>query len=119
MTKKKRGTAIVQTSKGILLTKMKGDLFLLPGGKTEPGEPRIITAIRELKEETNLSAESVIFLFEHESQHYNHKVFLIKATGTPKASNEIILLDYYPNVSGDLISDSSLKIIHRFTSTPS
>lgn len=116
MIKKKRGTVIVQTPKGILLTKINHDLFLLPGGKSESGEPRIITAVRELKEETNLSTESIIFLFNHESQYYSHKVFLVKATGTPKASNEISFIDYYPNVSDELISSSSLKIIHRFMS---
>lgn len=116
MEKKKRGTAIIQTKQGILLTKMKNDLFLLPGGKAEKEEHRIITAIRELKEETNLSAECVDFLFHHESKFYSHKVFLIKATGIPKASNEIERLGYYPDVSSDLISNSSLAIIQRFLS---
>lgn len=113
---KKRRTAIIQTAQGILLTKMKNDLTWLLGGKAEKEKARIITVIRGLKEETNLSAEYVDFLFHNESKFYSHKVFLIKATEIPKAFNEIKRLGYYPDVSTALIFNSSLAIIQRFLS---
>jgi 8-oxo-dGTP pyrophosphatase MutT (NUDIX family) len=116
MEKKKRGTAIVKTEQGILLTKTRSGLFLLPGGHTKKGEPRIIAAIRELKEETNLSSDYVEFLFEYDSSFYAHKVFYIKSTGIPKALNEIEQLGYYPGIRRDHISRSSIEIIQRFLS---
>lgn len=112
--KRQRGTAIVETDLGIVLTQIQKSLFLLPGGKSEKNEIGIITAIRELKEETDLDAQSAIFLFDHESQHYYHKVFYIKASGNPTPSNEITKISYFNQEIKDQISYSSQKIIDRF-----
>lgn len=114
MNKTRRGTVIVETENGILLTKMKGNLFILPGGQTEKNETRIITAIRELKEETNLDAQLVIFLFTHESIHYSHKVFYIQAEGKLKPKNEIKELNFTNLIDPQNITKSSCDIMQRF-----
>jgi len=114
MNKGRRGTVIIETENGILLTKMKADFFILPGGQAEKNETRIITAIRELKEETNLDAQSVIFLFSHESIHYSHKVFYIQAEGKLKPRNEIKELNFTHLIDPQNISKSSRDIIQRF-----
>ena len=112
--KTRRGTAIVETANGFLLTRTKDGLFLLPGGKSEKGEPRIVTSIRELKEETNLDAQTVIFLFVHESEYYSHKVFYIQAEGNLRPRNEIDEINFSDLVSQHTITKSSREIIERF-----
>ena len=52
--KRRRGTAIVETEHGVLLTAMSKGGFLLPGGGTNHNETRFRAAIRELEEETGL-----------------------------------------------------------------
>lgn len=71
--KKRRATVIHEN--GILLTKISNEPWILPGGDAEVREPSIITAIRELFEETKLKAQAVKYLFDHESAHFFHKVF--------------------------------------------
>ena len=120
--KKRRATIIVENEQGILLTRMKTEPWLLPGGMAERNEPRIIAAIRELYEETKLMATDVTFLFEHESQKYYHKVFLIKVEGTPTPSNEVTSLTYYSVNNTDLnalVQRSSLEIIQNYLSLKS
>src|SRR3989338_4990023 len=96
---RRRGTAIVETPKGILVTASRNKLFLLPGGGAEWWESRRRAAIRELKEETGLRAYSWKYLFSHNEPKYSttckkrkvrnmHKVFLIKAEGNPKPNYE-------------------------------
>jgi len=60
--KRRRGTAIVETSKGILVTSGSSKIFILPGGGANKRETRLVAAIRELKEETGWQGE-VITLF--------------------------------------------------------
>lgn len=62
--------------------------WILPGGgieaykKSGKLELPMTAAIRELFEETGLTAEEVKFLFTHEGGHYQHHVFAVRATGT-------------------------------------
>jgi len=92
---RRRGTAIVKTTKGILVTSGKKKIFLLPGGGAEKWETRRKATIRELEEETGLKTISCKYLFSYNEPKYNsegerkkirnlHKVFLIKAVGKPK-----------------------------------
>ena len=62
---RRRGTAIVQTPKGILVVAGKRKMFLLPGGGAHPTESRQRAAIRELEEETGLQATSCKYLFPY------------------------------------------------------
>lgn len=112
--KTRRGTVIIELDGQILLTRMRNDRFLLPGGKAERGESRICAAIRELQEETGLVATSAQFLFDYESRRYQHKVFYLRATGTPRPCAEVEVLDFYRPELATQIHDSSVQIIERF-----
>lgn len=115
--KKRRATVIYENENGILLTRISSEPWLLPGGHAEYNEPRIIAAIRELKEETGLKARDVKFLFEFESGHYYQKVFHITADGEPSPNSEVAnLIYYYPGgpLAESEISYSSMDIIRRY-----
>ena len=103
--KRRRGTAIIETSKGIILTADKLKVFILPGGGADKGETVKDATIREIKEELGLSTTSIKYLFKLKDKPYlndkPHKypvdsyiedtnyVFLVKTTGTPKPKKEI------------------------------
>jgi 8-oxo-dGTP pyrophosphatase MutT (NUDIX family) len=120
--KRRRGTAIVETEDGILLTSSSWNgAFLLPGGKARDNETRTKAAIRELHEETGLTANSTRFLFHYigvinNRYHYrdHHTVCLIKTSGRASLRHEIKRIKYYkPNCKIKLSSDTK-AIIERY-----
>ena len=121
--KKRRATVIYENELGILLVPDQRGTFMLPGGHAKRGEARIIAAIRELHEETKLSATEIKFLFEFESTNFEHKVFLVKADGIPVPSGELYGQKpaYFPigtvGIPSEIrIMNSSMKIIQRYLS---
>lgn len=104
---KRRGAAIVETPKGILVVAWKDKSlgFMIPGGGAKLFETRKKAAIRELYEETGLKARRVKYLFKslgpiHKDEHgrlkRNHaKVFLIGVEGKPKPNNEVAYIAYW------------------------
>jgi 8-oxo-dGTP diphosphatase len=114
MNKRRRGTAIVETEKGILLTAMSGGTYLLPGGGANKGESRFRAAIRELEEETGLLAYSAQIIFEYESHSNNHTVVLIKAKGTPKPKQEVKYINYYKPGKEIKMSQATKEIIEKY-----
>jgi ADP-ribose pyrophosphatase YjhB (NUDIX family) len=111
--KRRRGAAIVQTPKGILLVNERGR-FILPGGGAREGESRESAAVRELKEETLLEPIGSKFLFKYKGvkkklrrggmfRDYT-KVFKVVTKGVPKASGEVDVLGYYNTKSKDKLS---------------
>ena len=125
--KRRRGAAIVDTPKGILLVSGKRKLFILPGGEANRGESRRRAAIRELSEETGLHSISARYLFKcvgpvHKSYSGGHfqdhnKVFLIKATGKARPRHEIRHIDYYKSGSKLRVSSTTKKIIDKYLNT--
>lgn len=112
--KRKRGTAIVETDKGILLTAMSSGTFLLPGGGADKGESRFRASIRELEEETGLVAYSAKILFKYETKFNKHTVVLIQAKGTPRPRNEVKYIDYYKQGKNIKMSRGTKEIIEEY-----
>ncbi|MCK8817866.1 NUDIX domain-containing protein [Natroniella sulfidigena] len=114
MNKRRRGTAIVETDRGILLTAMNKNRYRLPGGEAKQGESRFSATIRELKEETDLIAHYARVLFEHEGLNNSHTVVLIKANGNPKPKNEVRYIDFYKRGKKIQITKDTKEIIAKY-----
>lgn len=123
---RRRGTAIVETPKGILVTSGRHRIFLLPGGGAEKWESRRRATIRELREETGLKAYSWKYLFTYNEPRYTlegkrrkirnlHKVFLIKASGMPKPNyHDVSHIAFWRLGSKIRISRTTRLIIERY-----
>lgn len=120
---RRRGTAIVDTDKGILVVAGKSKKFLLPGGKAERFETRSQAAMRELFEETNLRSYYAKPLFNYEGFAHNgfngkfqdiHTVCLIKFRGHARPRNEISYIDYYTPGKNINLSKSTKEIIDKY-----
>lgn len=124
VSRRRRGTAIVETERGILVTASSNKVFLLPGGGANKNETRIQATMRELLEETGLKPYEVKYLFHHMGQIHkshgrgyfrdHHTVCLVKAIGTPQPHHEIRYIEYYKPGSDIHISKVSKEIIERY-----
>jgi 8-oxo-dGTP diphosphatase len=121
---RRRGTAIVDTKQGILVTAGRNKVFLLPGGGANQNESRTQAAIRELREETGLKTVHVKFLFRyiggisksHGHGYFRdyHTVCLIEAVGTARPGHEIKYIDYYRPGRRIRLSRTTKKIIDKY-----
>ena len=117
--KRRRGTAIVETEKGILLTAGRGRLFITPGGGAGIKESRMQAAIRELKEETGLEPYFAMALFRYYGRIHGkfqdeHTVYYIKAKGSAMPRKEVKYLAYYKPHSDINVSEITKDIISEF-----
>lgn len=124
---RRRGTAIVETERGILLTAGRpGKPFILPGGGAERGESRFVAALRELTEETRLLPYAAEVIFRHKGKirptlsgrhkfQDQHTVCLVKASGIPRpgGGDAKRIAYYYPGCSV-WISTTTREIIERY-----
>jgi 8-oxo-dGTP diphosphatase len=123
---RRRGTAIVDTPKGILVVSLDGRNFLLPGGGAWRNESERDAVVRELKEETGLEAVDISYLFGFRGVMHKgarggtfrnaHKVFLVTAAGIPEPRQEIKRVAYYDG-SGPKLSYSAQQIIAKYLSS--
>ncbi len=119
--KRRRGTAIVETDKGILVTGGRSKNFITPGGGANRNESRMQAAIRELKEETGIEPYFAMALFrfrgrpntKHNFQDH-HTVYYIKAKGEPKARHEVKYVAYYKPGFDLRISKSTQAILKQY-----
>jgi len=117
---RRRGTAIVDTDRGILLVSSSSRLYLLPGGGAKKGEDRMDAAIRELKSETGLDPKSCRYLFsfdepEDKKLRNLHKVYLIEIEGEiTNPPGEKRHIEYWHEGSKLNLSNSSRLIIERY-----
>ncbi len=111
---RKRGTIIIETDEGILLTAMSSGTYLLPGGGVNKGESRFRAAIRELEEETGLKANYAEIIFRHVSKSQEHTVVLVKARGIPFPKREIKFIDYYQPNKKIKMSSGTKEIIEKY-----
>lgn len=115
--KRQRATVIVEIERRILLVENRGGLVLLPGGGINPDESPRQAALRELGEETGLTAESMCFLFCHESATNCHEVYWATAAGTPRAGDDAFALHFCAAADSRLnerMSAATRTIIARF-----
>jgi 8-oxo-dGTP pyrophosphatase MutT (NUDIX family) len=103
--KRRRGAAIIETKKGVLLVARDDSDFMIPGGGANFFETRKRAAIREVYEELGLKVKSAKYIFNyvgpvHRSrkgrlQQNFAKVFLVEVIGEPKPANEITRVAYW------------------------
>jgi ADP-ribose pyrophosphatase YjhB (NUDIX family) len=118
---RRRGTAIVDTPKGILIASHH-KTWLLPGGGANRGESREKAAIRELREETGLRAISCRYLFEYNEPDDGrrirnlHKVFLIEAEGKPRPNHhDVHHLAFWKPDCNIKLSPTTTRIVNQYT----
>jgi len=124
---RRRGTAIVETERGILLTAGRsGKPFILPGGGAERGESRFVAALRELTEETGLLPYAAEIIFKHKGKirptmsgmhkfQDQHTVCLVKASGVPRpGGGDAKRIGYYYPGCNVWISTTTKEIIERY-----
>ncbi len=122
--RRKKGVAIVKSSKGILLVSGKKRIFTLPGGGAKRGESRKEAASRELREETNLKSKGSKFLFAFRGKEWkdykgqsvrNHtKVFLVNPKGRARPRNEVKQIAHWKPGSKLKISTGTKRVIKRY-----
>lgn len=124
---RRRGTAIVETPQGILLTGGRhGKPFILPGGGAKRGESRFMAALRELAEETGLLPYAAEIIFRHKGKvgptrsgrhkfQDHHTVCLVKASGTPRpGGGDAKRIAYYYPGCNVWVSSTTKEIIERY-----
>ncbi|MDD4083275.1 MAG: NUDIX domain-containing protein [Sphaerochaetaceae bacterium] len=121
---RKKGVALVETRKGILVVAGRRKIYSLPGGGADKGESRRKASIRELREETNLKTKSSKYLFSYKgSKWHDHKgrsvrndakVFLINAYGNARPKHEIKHVTYWNPKSKIHVSRGSLLLIRKY-----
>ncbi|MBI4116836.1 NUDIX hydrolase [Candidatus Pacearchaeota archaeon] len=118
---RRRGVAIVEFKKGILIVSTNGKKFMLPGGGAKMFESRRRAAIRELYEETGLKIKSIKYLFSYVGKKWrNHKsklvknytkVFVVKSVGNPKPKSEIRHIKFWtPKSKINLTSGTRIAV---------
>jgi 8-oxo-dGTP diphosphatase len=122
--KRRKGAAIVDTPKGILVVAGRSKKFMLPGGGAEKWESRKKAAIRELHEETGLKTKKIKYLFRYVGGRWHDhkgrairnyaKVFLIQPEGNPRPRHEIKYIAFWKPGSNIKISNGTKKIIDKY-----
>jgi len=121
---RRKGVAIVETKKGILIVAGRKKIFSLPGGGAERFESRKKAAIRELCEETGLKTKKIKYLFSHVGKrlhNYNGrlfinsiKIFLVESDGVPKPKSEIKYISFWKKGVKIKLSDSTKIILEKY-----
>ena len=68
--------------------------FMLPGGGIDEGESPEVAVVRELEEETTLTATTVKYLFTHDGKYNHHHVFSVEADGDVDITRDPLVVEY-------------------------
>ena len=122
--RRRKGIAIVETSKGVLVVGGSDKKFMLPGGGADRWESRKKAAIRELYEETGLHTKKIKYLFRDVGGKWRNykgqvmrnytKVFLIEAEGRARPRSEVKYIDYWKPKSKIKIILGTSRIIRKY-----
>ena len=125
---RRKGVAIVQFKKGILVVSGKTKIFHLPGGGANKGESRKKATIRELYEETGLKTKKIKYLFSYKGKSWHNyngrlvknsvKVFLVEPIGKPKPRKEIKRIMFWNPEKKLRIGESTLNSIKKYLAKP-
>jgi 8-oxo-dGTP diphosphatase len=114
-----RATVICEKDRYILLVRKPKSKWALPGGKVEIGEAIAGAAIRELKEETGLNVDQLLYIFEFEAGNTRHHVFEASVLDAENAmpQNEISECIWHSlSTISDLdASDATKSIVRSFS----
>jgi 8-oxo-dGTP diphosphatase len=121
---RRKGVAIVESEKGILVVSGRSKIFSLPGGGANKGESREKASIRELREETGLKSLSSEYICSYRGRIWhdhkkrrvrNHtKVFKVKTIGIARPKNEIKHIAWWTPVSKIRISHNTKYLIEMY-----
>lgn len=112
--KKTRCTYIILCKNGILLDKRSGYIRVLPGVELRSGGFQHF--LECIEKDLNIKLQDPIYLFDHESTFYNHKVYFINAIiySLDKKSLDFDILEFGEPFEGGLpeyLMNSSKNII--------
>jgi ADP-ribose pyrophosphatase YjhB (NUDIX family) len=103
--KRRRGAAIIETKKGIIVVARKDSDFMIPGGGANWYETRKMATIREVREELGLKVKSAKYIFDYVGPVHRNKsgklqqnfakAFLVQTIGEPKPAQEISHIAYW------------------------
>lgn len=112
--KKTRYTYIILCENGVVLDQRIGNIRVLPGVELLSGGTQKF--LEYIEKDLNIKLHDPIYLFDHESTYYNHKVFFINAINyfLDKKSSDFDILELVESFEGGLPEDlmnSSKNII--------
>lgn len=115
---KVRATVICEKDRHILLVRKPKSKWALPGGKVEMGEAFAGAAIRELREETGLDVQNLLYIFEFEDDNTRHHVFeawvLDAESAVPQNEISDCLWQSLSTIFDLDISDATRSIVRAF-----
>ena len=106
-----RATLVLIRDGKALLARDAGQVhFNMPGGGIEDGESPEKAAVRELREETGMTATNTEWLFVWDSTAARHHVFRVEAEGEPIKGGEVDELLWWDG-TGALATAPHVKVI--------